>query len=37
MVPIKELEKGSNELKGFAAPYVEQKYELTSTLRSPSD
>jgi hypothetical protein len=34
---MKELEKVPKELKGFAAPQEEQQYELTSTLRVPSD
>jgi hypothetical protein len=34
---MKELEKGPKELKRFAAPKEEQKYELTSTLRAPRD
>ena len=32
--PMEELEKGPKELKGFAAPWEEQQYELTSTLQS---
>jgi hypothetical protein len=34
---MKELEKVPKELKGFAAPYVEQQNELTSTPREPWD
>jgi hypothetical protein len=33
---MEELEKGSKELKGFAAPQ-EEKHELTSTPRAPRD
>jgi hypothetical protein len=33
--PIKELEKGPKELKGFADPYEEQHYELTSIPELP--
>jgi hypothetical protein len=32
---MKELEKVSKELKGFAALYEEQQYELTSNPRDP--
>ena len=32
---MEELEKGPKELKGFAAPWEEQQYELTSTPRAP--
>jgi hypothetical protein len=35
--PMKELEKGPKELKGFVAPQEEQQYELTSTPRAPWD
>jgi hypothetical protein len=31
---LEELEKGPKKLKGFAAPYEEQQYELTSTPQS---
>jgi hypothetical protein len=34
---MEELEKGSKELKGVAAPKEEQQYELTSTPRAPRD
>jgi hypothetical protein len=34
---MKELEKVPKELKGFAAPYEEQLYELTSTPRASRD
>jgi hypothetical protein len=34
---MKELEKVPKELKAFAAPEEEQKYELTSTPRIPRD
>jgi hypothetical protein len=34
---MEELEKEPKELKGFAAPYKEQKYDLTSTHRDPWD
>jgi hypothetical protein len=33
---MKELEKVPKELKGSATLYVEQQYELTSTLRAMS-
>jgi hypothetical protein len=33
--PMKELEKVSKELKGFAALWEEQYYELTSTPELP--
>jgi hypothetical protein len=32
--PMKELEKGPKELKGFTAPQEEHQYELTSTPQS---
>jgi hypothetical protein len=32
---MKELEKGSKELKGFAVPQEEQQYELTSMPPTP--
>jgi hypothetical protein len=32
--PMKDLEKGSKELRGFTAPQEEQPYELTSTPQS---
>ena len=35
--PMGELEKGPKELKGFAAPQEEQRYEPPSTLRDPRD
>jgi hypothetical protein len=35
--PVKELEKGHKELKGFAAPQEEQQYELTSAPKAPRD
>jgi hypothetical protein len=31
---MKELEKRPKLLKGFAAPYEEKQYELTSTPRA---
>jgi hypothetical protein len=31
---VKELEKLSKELKGFAAPWEEQQYELNQYLQS---
>jgi hypothetical protein len=34
---MEELETGPKELKGFAAPFEEQKYELISTPRAPWD
>jgi hypothetical protein len=34
---MKELEKGLKELRGFAIPYEEQRYEPTSTSRPPRD
>jgi hypothetical protein len=34
---MEELEKVSKELKGFAYPQEEQKYELTSIYRAPWD
>jgi hypothetical protein len=34
---MKELEKVPKELKGFAAPYEEQQYELISISRAPWD
>jgi hypothetical protein len=34
---MEELEKGPKELKGFAAPQEEQKYELASTPSAPLD
>jgi hypothetical protein len=34
---MKELEKVPKELKGFATPYEEQQYELTSIFRYPGD
>ena len=33
---MEELEKAPKELKGSATLYVEQQYELTSTLRAMS-
>jgi hypothetical protein len=35
--PIEELEKGPKELKGLAAPYEKQQYELNSFSRAPRD
>jgi hypothetical protein len=35
--PMKELDKGPKELKGFEVPLEEQKYELTSIPRAPRD
>ena len=35
--PMKELEKGPKELKGFVALQEDQPYELTSTPRAPWD
>jgi hypothetical protein len=35
--PMKELEKGPKELKGFEAQEEEQQYELTSNPRGPRD
>jgi hypothetical protein len=32
---MKEIEKRPKELKGFAAPWEDKQYELTSTLRAP--
>jgi hypothetical protein len=32
---MKELEIVHKELKGFAAPYEEQQYKLTSSPRTP--
>jgi hypothetical protein len=34
---MNELEKVSKVLKGFAAPYEEQQYELTSISKAPWD
>jgi hypothetical protein len=34
---MKELEKVSKELKGFAAPEEKHQYELTSNPRAPCD
>jgi hypothetical protein len=34
---MKVLEKLPKELKGFAAPYEEQQYELTTNPRVPWD
>jgi hypothetical protein len=34
---MKELEKVPKKLKGFAAPKVEQQYELASMPRAPWD
>jgi hypothetical protein len=34
---MEELEKVLKELKGFAAPYEEQQYELTSNPSAPWD
>jgi hypothetical protein len=34
---MEKLEKGPEELKGFAAPYEEQQYEPTSTPRALRD
>jgi hypothetical protein len=34
---MKELEKGLKVLKGSAALYDEQQYEVTSTPRAPWD
>jgi hypothetical protein len=36
-VPDENLEKGPKELKGFAALYEEEKYELSSNPRAPRD
>jgi hypothetical protein len=35
--PIEELEKGLEELKGFATPQEEQQYQPTSPPRAPKD
>jgi hypothetical protein len=34
---MEELEKGTKEMNGFAAPLEEQQYEPTSTPRVPRD
>jgi hypothetical protein len=34
---VEDLEKGSKELKGFAAPQEEQQYEPISIARAPRD
>jgi hypothetical protein len=34
---MEELEKGTKELKGFAAPLEEQQYESTSNPSVPRD
>jgi hypothetical protein len=34
---MKELEKVSKELKGFAALWEDQQYEVISTSRAPWD
>jgi hypothetical protein len=34
---MKELEKGSKELKVFTVPQKEQQYELTGKPRAPRD
>jgi hypothetical protein len=34
---MEELEEGSKELKGFAAPQEEEQYEPTSIPRAPRD